>query len=754
MHGVARQAWPRVGRDGDEEFRRAVLGDAVGRRRRVAPAAVALALHADGISAERQVGLQRERLVGRAERRYGDGRVLEDAVLAIAEHPAQRVAARGRTQRPQRAVAHDRFRVDRLAGTVDTAFGEHRGGFGAALVAPRRLDVELPGREVGVPAVHGHHGAVRPEGRRHVPVEPPAASVLALVALRSRGRPRRGVGLQPAEAGEPLGVGDGVGARLSLRVVERDARPAAGLAVADARDPHHGFGEADAGVDGEVRDLHHRQRLPAVAGGVDAGTGDADQLQRPGSRARGVGRGQAHTRYAGHVGAVDDAEAPPHRGRLHERGPEVGPRTGGRERPRLERLRHSDDGDVEGVHVDVLHRQGARAVALDEHAAVRVAHGRRVRRRRDGLRELLGETLAEHVRHAAVDDHQVAAARLERRVEGPGITSRVRVADGDRHRRDEAHATRDFRPLHRCREREVDRADGTGVVAVRAPGFLHRERTVRAEPEQPRGRHAVDAGRGAQRHVASQGQGRDRGELHDAVPIAHGIGREAPVPAPALVRVGDAPLALDLDANLPAPARARIEAQRGLEQRDVRRATEQQLEASVGREPLRAVVRRHVLHLRAAHAEREAVRPLEAAAVERLERGRDGDGVRRAGRERRDRSEANRHRIAPLDSALDARLDAEDQARIHRRVQPGRDGAIEGHGDRVGRLALPVGRHAQYAQRLDGDDDGAERQQQGCTGGKHRYDLARGGGDALIYPRSGGLVPSDRARMPSPAACP
>src|SRR5439155_1269833 len=82
VHRVARQAWPRVGRDGDEEFRRAVLGDAVGRRRRVAPAAVALALHADGISAERQVGLQRERLVGRAERRYGDGRVLEDAAPA------------------------------------------------------------------------------------------------------------------------------------------------------------------------------------------------------------------------------------------------------------------------------------------------------------------------------------------------------------------------------------------------------------------------------------------------------------------------------------------------------------------------------------------------------------------------------------------------------------------------------------------------------------------------------------------------
>ena len=160
MHGVAGEARPGVGGDGDEELRRAVLGDAIVGSRHGAPAAVTLALHAHGIRAQRQIDFQRDGLIGGAERRQRDRGVLEHALLAVAEHPAQRVAAGGRPQRAERAVTDDGLGVHRLAGAVDTALGEHGGRFGAARVPPRALDVELPRREVGVPAVHRHDGAI------------------------------------------------------------------------------------------------------------------------------------------------------------------------------------------------------------------------------------------------------------------------------------------------------------------------------------------------------------------------------------------------------------------------------------------------------------------------------------------------------------------------------------------------------------------------------------------------------------------
>ena len=343
MHRVAREARPGVRGDRDEELRRAVLGDAIRRGRDVAPAAIALALHADGIGAERQVELERERLVRRTERREGDGRVLEDAVLAVAEHPAQRVAAGGRPQRAERAVTDDGLGVHRLARAVDTALGEHGGRFGAARVAPRALDVELPRREVGIPAIHRHDGAIGAEGGGDVAVESTAAP-LALVAFGFCGDGRGGIALQAAQAREPSRVGGRRGARLPFGVVQRDARAGARLAVAHSRHPHGGLAHADFGVDREVGDLHHRQRLPAITRGVDLRAGDTDQLQRPGSRPRGVCRREAHAGDARDVGAVDHAE-PPHGRGAPEIGPEVLPRARRRERPRLERLGDGHHGD-------------------------------------------------------------------------------------------------------------------------------------------------------------------------------------------------------------------------------------------------------------------------------------------------------------------------------------------------------------------------------------------------------------------------
>ena len=152
---VAVEARRAVGGDRDEKLRWPIFRHAVARARDILPGA-AFDLQRDIVRTERQVVAEFQRLRRGTERGEAHDRVAHNAAFPILEHPAHRIAGGRDAQRAQCAVADDCLHVDRFAGTIDAALGEHGGRHRKPVRAPRRADIEAPRREITGPRIDRH----------------------------------------------------------------------------------------------------------------------------------------------------------------------------------------------------------------------------------------------------------------------------------------------------------------------------------------------------------------------------------------------------------------------------------------------------------------------------------------------------------------------------------------------------------------------------------------------------------------------
>ena len=303
------------------------------------------------------------------------------------EDPTQRIRNRCYAQGAERAVADDRFDVDRLAGTIDAAFGEYGGGDGKPVGAPRRSDVETPGREVTGPGIDGDDGPIERQSGGDVARES-ALDVIAVFA---------GV----AQAGEPdetLGVCRAAGPDTAKGIVQLDLDARFWNAVLDTGDPDDGFFLPNARGDAEIGRLEQdngrrpRARFHIAVRRIR----DANGAQRGCAGAGGVDRGAYHT-HEGHVAPRFDGERTlccargqprPHISQVPWRSPQD---------QRLETVGDGCGGDEHRVDVDVPDWEGAVSVPLDQHHAVVVRHCRVVAGRPKGLHWIADQPLTEDI---------------------------------------------------------------------------------------------------------------------------------------------------------------------------------------------------------------------------------------------------------------------------------------------------------------------------------------------------------------------
>src|SRR5216683_3154942 len=148
----------------------------------------------------------------------------------------QRIGRGWYAQRAKRAVADDRLDVDRLAGAVNAALGEHRGGDGQAVHTPRRADIEPPGREVTGPRVDRDNGPIERQASGDISREP---ALLTLVVGASRVT-------QTAQSDEALCVRRASGSDAAGGIAQLDVDTGFGNPILDASDPDDGLFLPDA----------------------------------------------------------------------------------------------------------------------------------------------------------------------------------------------------------------------------------------------------------------------------------------------------------------------------------------------------------------------------------------------------------------------------------------------------------------------------------------------------------------------------
>ena len=528
---VAREARRRVGCDIHEELGGPVLGHAIARAVKVDPAPLTPEADRDFIVPERKARRQRESLVGRPEGRQSDRGVAHGSVFPVREHPAQRVARRGRPERAERAVAHHGFGVNGFAGAVNAALGEHRARGGEALVAPSARDVEAPRGEVRVVSAHRNEGPVSPERGADIAVEPGVVATL----VRGGG----GVGLEPRKARESLGIRGRGRAGPATAVVQGHARSGSRAAVAHTRHPYDGLFHADARVHAQVRDLHDGGRLalyPRLAAhGVGPWARDADGGESRIAGSRGVVGRDAD---AGHHGSVGVA--------LHRyvarrgTGGELGPQflevpSVGTKHHALEAVRHGGEGHDQRVHVDMAHGKRAIPRALDQHATIRVLYGGGIARRRKRCHAVAGEALPEDVGKGGVHRHRVCGARFQARFENPCRGLFRGIADRKRQRRLGADMPQDARSTYGRAELQLHRSSRTRSTRARGtPGAQQPQRAVRLKvPAHVRaGALVVQDRRTDELTCASRGKRHFWSERHDA---PQAIGRPVPLVAARLL---------------------------------------------------------------------------------------------------------------------------------------------------------------------------------------------------------------------------
>ena len=727
--GITHEARRRVGCDIHEKLGGPVLGHTITRAVEVDPAPLAPEADRDLIVPERKVRRQREGLLGGPEGREGDRGVAQRSVFPVGEHPAQRVARRGRSERAERAVAHHGFGVNGFAGAVNAALGEHRAGRGKALVAPGARDVEAPRGEVRVVSAHRNEGTVGPERGADIAVEPTVVATL----LTSRGR----VGFEPRQARESLGISSRGRAGLATAVVQGHARPGSRAAVAHTRHPYDALFHADARVHAQVRDLHDGGRLalcPRLAAhGVGPRARDADGGESRIAGSRGVVGRDADARHHGSVGVA-----------LHRyltrrgAGGELGPQflevpSVGTKHHALEAVRHRGEGHDQRVHVDMAHGKRAIPRALDQHPTISVLYGGGVARRRERCHAVAGEALPEDVGKGGVHPHCVCGARFQGRFENPCRGLFRGIADRKRQRRLGADMPQDARPAYGRAELQLDRSSRTKSTRAReTPGGQQPQRAVRLKVPPHEGARALRVQNRLSYQLARAGSGQEclGGERHDA---PQAIGRPVPLVAarllvfPGVLR-GDGPLVHRLQANHTAPGARFVELEVGgrPEPVEVDGRAVHQLEPGRRCDEFGMAVAAHGRageQARPANAERKAIRRFEPAAIHRGESVRDGDGVLDVRSEWGGGGEADRHRIPPLEPALHGGGDREDRLRVNGSVERAGDRPVERHGDHARRYRLVSRRRAEDFQWLRTGRRVGRQEQRG--GVQRTHDIAR-----------------------------
>ena len=726
---VAREPRRRVGSDVHQELGRSVLGHAITRAVEVDPAPLAPEADRDLIVPERKARRQREGLLGRPEGRQSDRGVAQRSVFPVGEHPAQRVARRGRSERAERAVAHHGFGVNGFAGAVNAALGEHRARGGEALVAPSARDVEAPRGEVRVVSAHRNEGTVGPERGADIAVEPTVVATL----LTSRGR----VGLEPRQARQSPGISSRGGAWAAAAVVQGHPRSGSRTAVAHTRHPYDALFHAYAHVHAQVRDLHDGGRLALrpwlSARGVGPRARDADRRERRIAGSRGVVGGQADARHHRSVGLAFHCyfarrgagcelrpqflEVPPVRAQHHA----------------LEAVRYRCQGHDQRVHVDMAHGERAIPGALDEHPTISVLDRRAIARGHECGDGVASEALPEDVGKGAVHPHCVCGARFQGRFENPCRGLFRGIADRKRQRRLGADMPQDARPAYGRAELQLDRSSRTKSTRAReTPGAQQPQRAVRLKVPPHEGARALRVQNRLSYQLARAGSGQEclGGERHDA---PQAIGRPVPLVAarllvfPGVLR-GDGPLVHRLQANHTAPGARFVELEVGgrPEPVEVDGRAVHQLEPGRRCDECGMAVAAHGRageQARPANAERKAIRRFEPAAIHRGESVRDGDGVLDVRSEWSGGGEADRHRIPPLEPALHGGGDRQDRLRVNGSVERAGDRPVERHGDHARRCRLVSRRRAEDFQWLRTGRRVGRQEQRG--GVQRTHDIAR-----------------------------
>ncbi len=629
----------------------------------------------------------------------------------------------GGRQRAERPVADDGLGVDRLAGAVDPALGEDGAGGGGALLAPRVVDPELVRGKVGVVVVDPHQGAVGAQARGHVALEGPAAPLPALLTVRSR--PGRGTRAEAGERGDPPLVRAGGGAQAPPVVVQLHLHPGARAAVAHAGHPHDALVHPDPRVHRQVGDLDQGQGGPFLAAEVHPAAGDPDGEQRPVRTAGRVGGREAHPGDGAAVLRVAHGDAPP-RGAGGEalRPGLVPPAPAAAQEAGLQRVGDRREGDLQRVHVDVLHRQRAEALALHDHPPVREDDRARDAGGGEAADDRRPQPLPEDVAQRRVHRDGVAPPGEEPPLQHPALGLLGGVADRERAARRQPHPPLHVGAAHGGGEHHHRRAV-VAAAALGAPGAEHPEGAVGGEgPAVQLPRHAVQP-RGEEELGGAPGrEGADGRELGHAAQVARGVvPRRAEVAEPLRVVGPDGALAEGPERDGAPSAAPGAQGEAGGGGQLVRRggAAQEDAEHGLGAQEARPPVGPGGMageDARALHPEGEDEGAREAGAVHGREGVGDGDPVRGAGTERGGRGEAQRHRVAPLGLPLHRGLDAEERGRVHRLVEPARHRAVEGDHDGGVRVREAPGlrRRAQNAQdSLPGVQrvGGAEREEAG-----------------------------------------
>ena len=286
--------------------------------------------------------------------------------------------------------------------------------------------------------------------------------VVAVSVARRRWRAEGG------KTRETLGVGLRGSNVASERVVEHHRRAGARYAVVHARDPDRALRCADLGMHAEVGDLNERvcrgAREGAAAGAIPL-QGDGKERWRVAAARVDDGHRDAgdHRLVRGRTGA----DGKPLHGRAAQKhGPERidAPRIT-IQHPRLETIRHRRDGRDDRVDVHMLHRQGAKADALDELMTEGMNDGGRVAGRTKARRRIPAQPLAEDVPQRRIDNHGIGHARTKLGVERPRYGLGDRITNSKRRLWKQSQTLRDLGTAHRIRERELQRA-GRAVVLV------------------------------------------------------------------------------------------------------------------------------------------------------------------------------------------------------------------------------------------------------------------------------------------------